>query len=72
MNDDLETVPSVCPPFDSRRDHVLYTKAAILSTRGRVELGVKIDGSSIHNLLLRLIASRLRLPLLYIPAEAYG
>lgn len=49
--------------FDSRRDHMLYTKAAALSTRGIVELGVKIDGSSVHNLLPRSMASRLCLPL---------
>ena len=49
--------------FDSRRNYMLYTKAAVLSTQGIVELGVKIDGSSVRNLLLRSIASRLRLPL---------
>jgi hypothetical protein len=49
--------------FDSRRDHMLYTKATVLSIRGIVELGVKINGSSVHNLLPQSIASRLRLPL---------
>ena len=49
--------------FNSRRYYMLYTKAAALSTRRIVELGVKIDGSSVHNLLPRSIASRLRLPL---------
>jgi hypothetical protein len=49
--------------FDSRRNHMLYTKAAVLSTRGVVELGVKIDGSSEHNLLPWSIANRLRLTL---------
>jgi hypothetical protein len=42
---------------------MLYTKAAVLSTRGIVELRVKINRSSLHNLLPRLMASRLRLPL---------
>jgi hypothetical protein len=42
---------------------MLYTKAAVLSTRGILELGVKIDGISIHNLLPRSMASTLRLPL---------
>jgi phage-related baseplate assembly protein len=47
--------------FDSRRNYILYTKAAVPSTRGVVELGVKIDGSSVNNLLPQSIASRLRL-----------
>jgi hypothetical protein len=51
--------------FDSRRNHMLYTKAAVLSIRGVVELGVKINRSSVHNLLPRSIASRLRLPLYF-------
>jgi hypothetical protein len=42
---------------------MLYAKAAVLSTRGIVELEVKIDGSSIYNLLPWSIVSRLRLPL---------
>jgi len=42
---------------------MLYTKATVLSIRGIVELGVKIDGSSVHNLLPWSIASRLCLPL---------
>jgi hypothetical protein len=42
---------------------MLYTKAAVLLIKGIVELGVKIDKSSVHNLLPRSIASRLCLPL---------
>lgn len=49
--------------FSSRRNHILHTKAAVLSTRGIVGFGVKIDVSSIYNLLPRSMASRLRLPL---------
>ena len=41
----------------------LYTKAPALSTRGIADLGVKIDGNSVHNLLPRSIASRLGLPI---------
>ncbi len=37
--------------FDSRRDYMLHTKAAVLSTREIAELGVKIDRSNIYNLL---------------------
>lgn len=44
---------------------MLCTKAAVLSRRGMVELGVKIDGRSLHNLLPRSIASRLRLHLYF-------
>jgi hypothetical protein len=43
--------PNGMSPFDSRRDYMLNTKAAVQSIRGIVELGVKIDGSSVHNLL---------------------
>ncbi|KAH6667819.1 hypothetical protein B0J14DRAFT_601506 [Halenospora varia] len=32
--------------FDSKRGHMLYTKAAVVSIVGRVELRVKVDGSS--------------------------
>jgi hypothetical protein len=49
--------------FDSKRNHMLHAKAAALSTRGIVELGVKTDGSSVRNLLPRSMASRLCLPL---------
>ena len=59
----LQDCPNSMSNFDSRRYYMLYTKAAVLSTRGIVELGVKIDGSSIYNLLPRSIASRLYLPL---------
>lgn len=49
---------------DGSTNHKLYTKAAIVSARGIVELArVKIDGGSLHNLLPRSIASRLGLPL---------
>jgi hypothetical protein len=45
-------------------NHKLYTKAAIISARGIVELTrVKIDGTSLHNLLPRSIARKLGLPL---------
>ncbi|KAG9231520.1 hypothetical protein BJ875DRAFT_444023 [Amylocarpus encephaloides] len=45
-------------------NHTLYIKAAIASARGIVELTrVKIDGTSLHNLLPRSIARKLRLPL---------
>ncbi|KAH8163698.1 hypothetical protein CIB48_g4563 [Xylaria polymorpha] len=45
-------------------NHKLYTKAAIISARGIVELTrVKIDGTSQHNLLPRSIARKLGLPL---------
>jgi hypothetical protein len=48
----------------SSANHKLYTKAAIVSTRGIVELTrVKIDGTSQHNLLSRSIARKLGLPL---------
>jgi hypothetical protein len=49
---------------DGSTNHKLYTKAAIVSARGIVELArVKTDGGSLYNLLPRLIASRLGLPL---------
>ncbi|KAH7333532.1 hypothetical protein BKA65DRAFT_553896 [Rhexocercosporidium sp. MPI-PUGE-AT-0058] len=49
---------------DGSTNHKLNTSAAIVSARGIVELArVKIDGSSLHNLLPRSIASRLGLPL---------
>ena len=51
-----------CSTSDSS-NHMMYTKAAVLSARGIVGLGVKIDRSSVHNLLPRSLASRLRLPL---------
>jgi hypothetical protein len=45
-------------------NHKLYIKAAIVLARGIVELTrVKIDGSSLHNLLPRSIARKLGLPL---------
>jgi hypothetical protein len=49
---------------DRSRNHKFYTRAAIVSSRGTVELTrVKIDGSSLHNLLPRSIARTLGLPL---------
>jgi len=51
---------------DGSTNHKFYTKAAIVSARGVVELTrVKIDGGSLHNLLPRSIASRLGLPLYF-------
>jgi hypothetical protein len=45
-------------------NHKLYTKAAIVSAREIVELPrIKIDGTSLHNLLPRSIARKLGLPL---------
>jgi hypothetical protein len=43
--------------FDSRSNYVFHTKATIQPTKGIVELGVKTNGSSVHNLLPRPIAS---------------
>ena len=51
--------------FESSRKHMLYTKAAVLSPRRRVELRAKINGSSGQNLLPQSISSRLRLPLYF-------
>jgi hypothetical protein len=51
---------------DSSRNHKFYTRAAIVSARGAVELTqVKIDGSSWHNLVPRSIARKLGFPLYF-------
>ena len=51
---------------DSSRNHKFYTRAAIVSARGPVELTrVKIDGSSLHNLLPRSVARKLGFPLYF-------
>jgi hypothetical protein len=42
---------------------MLYTKAAIPSTRGMLNLGVKIDESSVPNFIPRWVADRLSVPL---------
>ena len=49
---------------ESSRKLTFYTRAAIVLARGAVELTrVKIDGSSLHNLLPRSIARKLGFPL---------
>jgi hypothetical protein len=59
FNNNFETIPTVCPPSTLC---VVYQSSCTID-KGIVELGVKIDGSSEHNLLPRSIASRLCLPL---------